>query len=431
MDQLPTKPSALSGDRQRGFSRLAALPWFALAKMIGGLYILLTLAVLAAELPGEFDDLYNGMTSIRLSGLFGFGRFFWAGYVTFTQYATILVALSTGLFIFLRQVLPRNSRDWTALLASVSLVLLTLLPLGEPEFVHYPLSRFEELLVGTYDFLSIQLIFLLLNLLFIFPDGRFVPRWMRWLALETNLVWIASFLTGYVISELMYWAFLTNTVIAILAAFIAQVYRYQRVSNPLQRQQTKWVLLSLGLIPLLFIVLIISVILSDYIPPRLNAFFLATAQFMIAVLIPLSIGLSILRHRLWDIDLIIRRTLIYGALTLSLGGIYFLSIVLSESLLSALTGDRSPLAVVLSTLVIAALFTPLRVRIQNAIDRRYYRRKYDAAKILDQFAAVARDEVDLEHLSAQLKYAVDRTMQPKMMALWLKEHEPAQVQDSS
>ncbi len=425
MDQLPEKPTALSGDRQRGFSRLAALPWFALARLIGGLYILLTLAVLAAELPGEFDDLYNGMTSIRLSGLFGFGRFFWAGYVTFTQYATILVALSTGLFVYLRQVLPRNSRDWTALLTSVSLVLLTLLPLGEPEFVHYPLSRFEQLLVGTYGFLSIQLIFLLLNLLFIFPDGRFVPRWMHWLALETNLVWIALFLTGYAISDLMYGVFLINTVIAILAAFIAQVYRYRRVSNPLQRQQTKWVILSLGMIPLLFVVLIISVILSDYIPPKLNAFGLATAQFMIAVLIPLSIGLSILRHRLWDIDLIIRRTLIYGALTLSLGGIYFLSIVLSESLLSALTGNRSPLAVVLSTLVIAALFTPLRVRIQKAIDRRYYRRKYDAEKILDQFAAVARDEVDLEHISAQLQFAVDRTMQPEMMVLWLKEHEPA------
>ncbi len=425
MDQLPEKPTALSGDRQRGFSRLAALPWFALAKLIGGLYILLTLAVLAAELPGEFDDLYNGMTSIRLSGLFGFGRFFWAGYVTFTQYATILVALSTGLFVYLRQVLPRNSRDWTALLASVSLVLLTLLPLGEPEFVHYPLSRFEQLLVWTYGFLSIQLIFLLLNLLFIFPDGRFVPWWMHWLALETNLVWIALFLTGYAISDLMYGVFLINTVIAILAAFIAQVYRYRRVSNPLQRQQTKWVILSLGMIPLLFVVLIISVILSDYIPPKLNAFGLATAQFMIAVLIPLSIGLSILRHRLWDIDLIIRRTLIYGALTLSLGGIYFLSIVLSESLLSALTGNRSPLAVVLSTLVIAALFTPLRVRIQKAIDRRYYRRKYDAEKILDQFAAVARDEVDLEQISAQLQFAVDRTMQPEMMVLWLKEHEPA------
>jgi hypothetical protein len=425
MDQLPEKPTALSGDRQRGFSRLAALPWFALAKLIGGLYILLTLAVLAAELPGEFDDLYNGMTSIRLSGLFGFGRFFWAGYVTFTQYATILVALSTGLFVYLRQVLPRNSRDWTALLASVSLVLLTLLPLGEPEFVHYPLSRFEQLLVGTYGFLSIQLIFLLLNLLFIFPDGRFVPRWMHWLALETNLVWIALFLTGYAISDLMYGVFLINTVIAILAAFIAQVYRYRKVSNPLQRQQTKWVILSLGMIPLLFVVLIISVILSDYIPPKLDAFGLATAQFMIAVLIPLSIGLSILRHRLWDIDLIIRRTLIYGALTLSLGGIYFLSIVLSESLLSALTGNRSPLAVVLSTLVIAALFTPLRVGIQKAIDRRYYRRKYDAEKILDQFAAVARDEVDLEQISAQLQFAVDRTMQPEMMVLWLKEHEPA------
>ena len=417
-------PLASPKNRQRRFSRLAALPWYALARLVGGLYILLTLAILAAELPGEFNDLFNGMSTIRLSGLFGFGRFFWAGYVTFTQYATIAVALSTGLFIFIRRVLPRGSRDWTALLTSVSLVLLTLTPLGEPEFVHYPLSWSEALLIGVYGFLSIQNVFLLLNLLFIFPDGRFVPRWMRWLALEINLLWLGLVLFGYFMTDAMYGFFLINTIIAITGAFAAQIYRYRVVSTPLQRQQTKWIVFSLGLIPAFFVFLVLSWVLQDYLSPKLVAFLQVTVQFLFAVLIPLSIGLSILRHRLWDIDLIIRRTLIYGALTLSLGGIYYLGIILSERVLSGLTGQRSPLAVVLSTLVIAVMFTPLRVRIQDSIDRRYYRRKYDADKILEQFAAVARDEVDLEQIRNHLLDAVERTMQPEKLSLWLREKEP-------
>lgn len=431
MTEPQARPTASPSASRETPRRLAALPWFALARLLGGLYILLALALLGVELPGEFDDLYNGMSAIRLSGLFGMGRFFWAGYVTFTQYATIGVAVTTGLFIFARRVLPPGSRDWTALLTSVSLVLLTLLPLGEPEFVHYPLSRFEELSVGVYGYLSIQLVFLLLNLLFIFPDGEFVPGWMRWLALEINLLWVGLFLFGYFITDWLYGIFLINSILAILAAFGAQIYRYRRVSSPLQRQQTKWVVLSLGLIPLYFVILTVSAILSDFLPMKLGAFGQVTAQFLIAVLIPLSIGLSILRHRLWDIDLIVRRTLIYGALTLSLGGIYFLSIVLTESILSTLTGERSPLAVVFSTLVIAAVFTRLRVRIQNAIDRRYYRRKYDAEKIQERFAAIAREEVDLEQIRDQLLAAVERTMQPESMALWLQEDVKArQTRDS-
>jgi len=145
-------------------------------------------------------------------------------------------------------------------------------------------------------------------------------------------------------------------------------------------------------------------------------------------LIPISVGLAILRHGLFDIDVIIRRTLIYSALTGVLALVYFGSVVVLEGLLRGVTGGDSPLVIVLSTLLIAALFVPLRGRIQQIIDRRFYRRKYDAAKTLAAFGAQARDETDLGRLSARLLAVVDETMQPERAGLWLARGEKGRTQ---
>ncbi len=134
-----------------------------------------------------------------------------------------------------------------------------------------------------------------------------------------------------------------------------------------------------------------------------------------------AVGVAILKYRLYDIDLLINRTLVYGSLTLVLAAVYFAGVAILQASFRALTGQDSPLAVVLSTLAIAALFNPLRGRIQSAIDRRFFRSKYDASRILSAFSAHARDEVEVIRLSDSLMEAADQAMQPTTVTLWLRD----------
>jgi hypothetical protein len=141
------------------------------------------------------------------------------------------------------------------------------------------------------------------------------------------------------------------------------------------------------------------------------------------LLIPISIGAAILRYRLYDIDVIINRALVYATLTLALAVVYFGSVALLQYLLRSLTGQEAQLTIVASTLVIAALFQPFRRRIQSTIDRRFYRRKYDAARTLEAFSARLRNDRDLEQLEAELLSVVGETMQPSHLSLWLRDGE--------
>jgi low affinity Fe/Cu permease len=135
----------------------------------------------------------------------------------------------------------------------------------------------------------------------------------------------------------------------------------------------------------------------------------------------LGIGIAVLRHNLWGVDIVIRKTLVYTVLTALLALVYFGIVVLLQALFGRLAGvEQSTLAVVVSTLVIAALFTPLRRRIQDAIDRRFYRKKYNAQQVLAQFAVTARDETDLDALLAELVRVVDETLQPEHVSVWLQ-----------
>ena len=135
--------------------------------------------------------------------------------------------------------------------------------------------------------------------------------------------------------------------------------------------------------------------------------------------VPLAVGIAVLRYRLWDIDIIIRKTVLYGVLSTLLGVVFFVLIVVLQAVFTQVTGRDSAAAVILSTLAIAALFTPLRRAVQNSIDRRFYRRKYDAEKVLADFAATARDETDLDRLTAELVRVIQEAMQPEHVSVWL------------
>ena len=265
-------------------------------------------------------------------------------------------------------------------------------------------------------------------LFYLFPDGRFVPRWTRWVAvssLTVSLIVRLSLLPSGV-SELLA---LAATLALGGTGILAQVYRYRRVSGPVQRQQTKWVLFG-GLMAMVAIMVVWSVVAGAFPPeePSESRIYvlLITGPVLTALIlmIPLSFAVSILRYKLWDIDIFVNRALVYGALTVLLAGTYFGTVVLLQAGFRAVTGQESTLALVASTLGIAALFQPLRRWVQAVIDRRFYRRRYDAARTLAGFSARVRDEVDLERLSAELVGVVQETMQPSHVSLWLLDSGP-------
>jgi len=393
---------------------------FAVARLGAGLLILLTLALFLFYLP-RFRLLYWDFNLIRLSVAIGpaVNRQVTAYYLLFLKYLSASVSITVGLLVYSKRVLPRNSRDWTGLLASLTLVMGFLASLQPEAPLPYPfIFTFEKLLYGIYQVLSYLSIYFLVMFVFVFPDGRFVPRWMRWVAVIFSGNFMLFLILGFGFAEFLWFIAGFLLVFPPIFAFFGQVHRYRQVSTPEQRQQTKWILYSLALIllSLPFVTLLAPLVL----PPNVQTSLEFHLVFLVATMIPLSIGISILRYQLFDIDLIIRRTLTYSLLSLLLASVYFGSILLLQTIFSSLTGQRSPIAIVLSTLAIAALFTPLRSRVQDFIDRRFYRRKYDAERVLAQFAETARDEVDMEKLSGALLGVVEETMQPEYLSLWLR-----------
>ena len=263
----------------------------------------------------------------------------------------------------------------------------------------------------------------------LFPNGRFVPHWTRWLAVAF-IAFVVSrdqfpgFYSGSPALEMVSeWVFIGYVV----SLLWSQIYRYRRSSSEAQRRQTKWVVFGTTLaivgtfpsrVPLDF-----SLVDGD------TPFVLLVLKVGFALsflLLPLSMGVAVLRSHLFDIDVVINRTLVYGSLTLMLALLYFGGVTATQAAFTALTGqvEQPQLAIVVSTLVIAALFTPLRRRIQSFIDRRFYRRKYDARKTLEAFSAQLRDETDLNALSEDLVGVVRETMQPAHVSLWLRPDTP-------
>jgi hypothetical protein len=258
---------------------------------------------------------------------------------------------------------------------------------------------------------------------FLFPGGRFAPRWTRWLAVAfiafdlSRSLFAGLYSRSPALETVSYLVFL-GTVVSVTWSL---VYRYRRFSSEAQRRQTKWVVFgtTLGVAGTFPFQLPVDLSMVDGDTP-LTLLLLRTGFALSFLLVPLSISIAVLRSHLFDIDILINRTLVYGSLSAMLIGLYFGGIVVLQRLFVVTTGGKSTLAVVASTLAIAALFNPLRRRVQSFIDRGFYRNKYDARKTLEAFSAQLRNETDLDSLGDDLVGVVRETMQPAHVSLWLR-----------
>lgn len=213
----------------------------------------------------------------------------------------------------------------------------------------------------------------------------------------------------------------------VLAAIASLIVRYRRAAG-VQRQQIKWFVYGAALMALTIaasIILAAMLTLSGQDPSNSV---ISTVGFSLGfVMLPVGAGIGVLRYRLYDIDFLINRTLVYGIVTVLLAAVYWGCVIASQSVLRGVTGQRSSVTIVASTFAIAGLFQPLRFRVQSAVDRRFYRAKYNTVRTLEHFAATLRNEVDLADLSEPLVAVVEETMQPAQVSLWLREPEPQKV----
>ena len=401
--------------------------WVAIAVLAVGLYI--------AALPYDHQELQRvcaggddcrvdvqltAPDSLALEDM-GLSIGFYAGFFLSIEVLILVVFVVVPGVIFWRR-----SDDWMALFLSLTLLLLGLTLPAIMEQVEERVPALE-LVIDFLNHLSAASIAILF---FLFPDGRFVPRWTRLVAIGVGLLTVLSFAV-FIVSQgggvppggnplddgLMRIIFLAFPV-----GGFAQIYRYFRVADTVTRQQVKWVVFALAALVLGVIGGVSAGSLTD--PGRSYVLFnLIGVPLLFGLpylMVPVALAISILRYRLWDIDVVANRTIVYGTLTLILAGVYVGGVVGFQAAFRGLTGQSSDLAIVISTLVIAALFMPLRGRIQSIIDRRFFRRRYDATLTLAAFADRMRDEVDVDRLTAELVGVVEQTMQPAHASLWLR-----------
>jgi hypothetical protein len=399
--------------------------WLAFARLVWVLLVLLAGLVFSIGLVVRFREFQRvcdqpaadcGVQQLltqenaRLLGNQGLSLQFYAFFQIGKKLLTALVFCGVALLIFITR-----SDDWLALIIALFLFLT-----GTQGGYWQSAARLFPVLAFPVNFLT-SLSWVTFALFFaLFPNGRIVPRWMRWaVVVWVILISLPPRLSDQIpdfIVTLVWLTFFTS-------GLYAQIYRYRRVSTVTERLQTKWVIfgLAISMMSVVLFLLILQFLPGFNSPGTPEYLIFQSLGDLVLLFIPLSIGMAVLRSHLWDIDVIIRKTLVYGALTATLALVFFGGVVLLQQIIGRISGTQnSPVAIVISTLAIAALFTPLRRRIQRDIDRRFYRRKYDAEEALAAFAQTARDEISLEQISTELVNVVQETMQPESVSMWLK-----------
>lgn len=301
-------------------------------------------------------------------GSLGLSISFYLGFNLFFAYVIILGFLTTAFVIFLRR-----SDDWVALYVSLTLVLW---PLSVLDFTNL-LDKIPAFSLPLM-FLSTAGTLLLVPFFFLFPNGRLVPRAGIWIIVGWILLVTSSAALPGSILDAASWPAILNFLMQasfVFAGAAAQIYRYKKASDITERQQTKWVVLNVTLMALVLVVyVLIKAIFPVVNQPSTAGLIYLLALPIVSVfflLVPVGIGMSVLRYRLWDIDLIINRTLVYVPLTAILAGLFAASVALFQKLLLALSGQQSDLVAVLGTLIVVAALTPLKDRLQSLVDKRF------------------------------------------------------------
>jgi hypothetical protein len=389
--------------------------WLLLARVAWGIVAVLALTLFVASIPAYvFGVLHGGRVGptdapVEAPGamVFAFGLLSVLASIT-----AVLVCLTLAMVLFWR----RSDEGMVVFISSYLLVYGTVMA-GPLEWAEEYYPAWPELSVDVVQ--PLLLTTPTVALIVLFPDGRLVPRWTRWLLISS-----VPLVVAILFAPPAYWGVFMVSIL--LGALYAQAYRYRRVSTPSGRQQTKWVTFGLLLWWLLILMLGIPYSIETSLPAGspLPWWTVVTSPswWLVLIIVPLTLSISVFRYRLYDIDVVINRTLVYGSLTVMLGLMYFGSVASLQYAFRILTGheDFPQLTIVVSTLVIAALFDPLRRRTQASVDRRFYRRKYDARKTLDDFSARLREETNLDSLNAELISVVRETMQPVHVSLWLR-----------
>jgi len=436
VQQAPTKSRATTPNtpdtRLRG-------PWLVTARVGWVILTLINLLIFVLGIPAYFALLHGICTSANFITCYrgsitpgnalalthlGISREVYIAYILTITLLASLVFLTVGAIIFWRK-----SQELIGLLVSLLLIsfgccgstleLVGALSAAHPDWVVVQIISKVAFIIYP----AIGLFFCL------FPDGRFVPRW-SWLLIG---LWILSVFPFNAPADSPFsvgnWPPVLFAALFLLTwgnGLGVQIYRYRYVARPEQRQQTKWFVfactIAIGLLILYFAIQGLVPAFNQ--PDSLYQLANTTVTVFVFLSIPLALGIAILRYRLWDIDILIRRTIVYGTLMVILTGIYVGLIIGLQVLLRGIISQDNSVAIVISTLAIYILFQPLRRSIQRIIDRRFYRSKYDAAKTVAAFSATLRQEVDLDQLREQLLAVVQETMQPAHVSLWLRPPAP-------
>lgn len=398
-------------ERHLSSMRWPAVIWILTALASWGLFFF--------SLPGYYAWFYAEPLRLGFTGT----QMFYSVIAGSASLLCALISLGLGTFLYLRKAADRG-----ALFVSYFLLLYGALMSGPVEMVEFWISGqslvFSSRVQSVFFVLPFYLLFLT------FPNGIITPRAFRWLFLF--IIPIIPMMVILKPSEINSINTLRSQVVflyigvLLFLALGAQVYRYFWVSTPVERQQTKIVLYGIGLQTLMLLIsgaiyVRLPAEAYGYVYPEIGP--VSLIWWLGLAILPVSITLAVYRSHLWEIDVVIRRTLLYGFLSLALAVVYFGSVILLQAGFRAMIGHESQLAVILSTLAIASLFNPLRGVLQAAIDRRFFRGKYNSEQALLRFQNSLREHVNLEQVEGELTSIVKSTVQPEWVTLWMRRTE--------